>query len=132
SSASWDGKPSEVWSTRLDTQESTPLPLGDASLGAVSPSGELAVIVKGDVLAHVPIGGAGIRDVKEGMLNADWGPGGSLAGIRVEGRRAWLEYPLGTIIYQPPDAVFAVRFSPDGTLLAVMEQQVLGGGREWL
>jgi len=132
SSASWDGKPSEVWSTRLDTQESTPLPLGDASLGAVSPSGELAVIVKRDVLAHVPIGGAGIRDVKDGMLNADWGPGGSLAGIRVEGRRAWLEYPLGTIIYQPPNAVFSVRFSPDGTLLAVMEQQVLGGGREWL
>jgi len=132
SSASWDGKPFEVLSTRLDTQESTALGLGEAILRAVSRSGELAVIVKDDVLARVPIGGSGIRDVKQGVFDADWAPDGSLAAIRVEGTRAWLECPLGTTLYQQPNAVFLVRFSPDGTRLAVMEQERLGGGLEWL
>ncbi|HEX2458432.1 MAG TPA: protein kinase, partial [Vicinamibacterales bacterium] len=132
SSASWEGGPFEVWSTRLDTQESTPLPLGEAYLRAVSKSGELAVIVKDYVLARVPLGGSGVRDVKKGILSADWGPDGSLAGIRIEEPQAWLEYPLGTTFYKPPNAVFLVRFSPDGTLLAVMEQEKLGGGLEWL
>ena len=132
STAAWDGKPFEVSSTRLDTQEATVLPLGEAVLRAVSRSGELAVLVKNDVLARVPIGAAGIRDVKEHVLDADWAPDGSLAAIRVDGRRTWLEYPLGKPLYEPHNAVFVVRVSPDGTLLAVMEQYELGGGQEWL
>ena len=132
SNVSWDGHPPEVHSTFVDTQESTQLPLGEAFLAAISRSGELAVIVKKGVLARVPLGGAGIREVWEGIRGADWAPDGSLAAIRVDGQRAWLEYPLGTVLYNPPNAAFLVRFSPDGTLLAVMEQQALGGGMEWL
>ena len=59
SSASWDGKPFEMRSTRLDTAESTPLPLpAGAGLRSVSRSGEIAVVIKDDILARVPIGGA--------------------------------------------------------------------------
>ena len=73
------------------------LPLGDAFLRAVSRSGELAVVVKSDVLARVPIGGAGIRDVKEHVFDADWAPDGSVAVVRQDPKkgRSWVEYPLG-------------------------------------
>ena len=60
SSATWDGKPSEIFLTRLDTGESTALPLAPGTrLLSISRSGELAVIVKNNILARVPIGGGG-------------------------------------------------------------------------
>ena len=132
SSASWDGKPFEVLSTRLDTGESTALPLAGAFLRSISRSGELAVLVRDDILARVPIGGAGTRDVLEHVVDADWAPDGSLAAIRWEDRRAWVEYPFGKALYESGNALNAVRFSPDGALLAVMEQEKMGGGAEWL
>ena len=95
SSASWDGKP-EVFSTRLDTTESTALPLPEGTrLLSISRTGDLAVIVKNDILARVPIGGAGTREVLAGVFDADWAPDGSLAVVRREGERSWVEYPPG-------------------------------------
>src|SRR5205814_2155268 len=44
-SAAWDGQPTRVYSTRLDSRESSPLPLPDARLLAVSTAGELALTV---------------------------------------------------------------------------------------
>ena len=108
------------------------LPLGGAFLRAVSRSGELAVVVKSDVLARVPIGGAGIRDVKEHVFDADWAPDGSVAVVRQDPGRSWVEYPLGKIIYELTHAINAIRLSPDGALVAVMEQERFGGGAEWL
>jgi Tol biopolymer transport system component len=132
SSASWNGKP-EVFSTRLDTNESAALPLAAGTrLLSVSRSGELAVIVKNNILARVPIGGAGAREVLAGVFDADWAPDGTLAVVRHEGERSWVEYPVGTRVYEPGNGVFYVRLSPDGTLLAVVQQEVLGGGAEWL
>ena len=134
SSASWDGKPFQVLSTRLDTAESAALPLGEARLLSISRSGELAVIVKDNVLARVPLGGAGTRDWIDHVADADWAPDGSLAVVRQDEniRRAWVEYPVGKRLYEPKNAVYVVRVSPDGSLLAIMEQQVFGGGPEWL
>ncbi len=133
SSATWDGKPSEVYSTRLDTTESTALPLAPGTvLRSISRSGELAVIVKNNILARVPIGGAGTRDVLANVFDADWAPDGSFAVVRHEGERAWVEYPPGKRVYEPGNGVFHVRLSPDGTLVALVEQERLGGGAEWL
>jgi serine/threonine protein kinase len=132
SSASWNGEPWEVLSTRFDTGESTPLPLAGAFLRSISRSGELAVIVKENVLARVPIGAAGTRELLEYVVDADWAPDGSLAAIRWQGGRAWLEYPIGTTFYESGKAMNVVRVSLDGEFLAVMEQETMGGGREWL
>jgi Tol biopolymer transport system component len=134
SSASWDGKPFEVFATRLDTGESTALPLSPGTfVRSISRSGVLAVIVKDAILARVPIGGGGPRNLLERAFDADWAPDGSLAVVRNEGnRRAWLEYPPGRTIYEPRDAMYNVRLSPDGALAAVMEQERFGGGAEWL
>jgi Tol biopolymer transport system component len=135
SSASWDGKPSEMLSTRLDTAEASVLPLAEAQLLSVSRSGELAILKDSPnkrVLARVPIGAAGSRDLVANVLDADWAPDGTLAVVRADQRKVWLEFPVGTKIFDPGNAINAVRMSPDGALLAVMEQQVLGGGPEWL
>ena len=133
SSAAWDGNPFEVFSTRLDTTESTPLPLAPGTrLRSISRSGELAVAVKNEILARVPIGGGGTREVVDGVLDADWAPDGSLAVVRHQGERAWVEYPLGKRVYEPAHGVFYVRLSPDGTLAALVVQERLGGGAEWL
>jgi Tol biopolymer transport system component len=131
-SATWDGKPWETYQTRLDTGESTPLPLSGAGLLSISRAGDLAVKVKEDVLARVPIGGAGIRELLEHVFDADWAPDGSLAAVRHDGGRAWLEYPTGKVIYEAPKAMYRVRVSPDGAFVAVAEQEVFGGGPEWL
>jgi serine/threonine protein kinase len=61
SSASWDGCSFEMSSTRLDSVESTRLPVA-GDLLAVSMSG-IALIVKKDILATVPMGGSGVREV---------------------------------------------------------------------
>jgi Tol biopolymer transport system component len=132
SSASWDGNLA-LFSTRLDTTESTPLPLpASTRLLAVSRTGELAVIVKGNILARVPIGGAGAREVLAGVFDADWAPDGSLAVVRHEGDRSWVEYPLGKRVYEPGHGVVLVRLSPDGTLVALVGQERLFAGAEWL
>jgi len=133
SSATWDGKPSEVFLTRLDTTESTALPLAPGTrLLSISRSGELAVIVKNNILARVPIGGGGTREVLANVFDADWAPDGSFAVVRHEGERAWVEYPVGTRLYEPENGVFYVWLSPDGALVALVEQERLGGGAEWL
>src|SRR5262249_57904578 len=44
-SASWDGRPMEVFVSRLDRPESRPFGLSKAELLSVSPSGEMAVSV---------------------------------------------------------------------------------------
>ena len=132
SGASWDGRPFEVLSIRLDTGESTELPLRGARLGSISRSGELAVIVKDSILGRVPIGAGGARELLDNVVAADWAPDGSLAAVRWEGRRAWLEYPAGKIFYESGSAINIVRVSQDGAFLAVMEQATMGGGPEWL
>ena len=98
SSASWHGRPSQVSSTRLDTAEPAALPLGNARLVSISRSGELAVLKDPDgksVLARVPIGAAGTRDLAEQVIDADWAPDGSLAAIRAEGRHLWSSFRSG-------------------------------------
>ena len=132
STASWDGAPSQIAATRLDTGESTALPLAGALLRAISRAGDLAVIVKGDVLARVPIGGAGIRDVLDHVFDADWTPDGTLGVVRHQNDRAWVECPPGRRLYAPDNTIHAIRLSPDGALIAVGEQERLGGGGEWL
>src|SRR5262249_17848097 len=79
SSASWDGLPPRVFSLRVDSAESQPMPLGPASVLSVSRSGELALLTdvaakgKGK-LARVLLGGAGVREVASDVFAADWSP----------------------------------------------------------
>jgi eukaryotic-like serine/threonine-protein kinase len=137
-SAEWPGRPMEVFSTWGTGATSRPLGLTDAKVLAVSPQGELAVILRPyltsmwmhrGTLARVPVAGGTPRELAEDVQDADWSPDGqSLAAVRWVEDRCRLEYPLGTPLYEPapPTWVSHVRVSPRGDRLAFAEHTVPG------
>lgn len=128
-SAEWDGAPSTLFSAQPGNREGQALPLPSARVLAISPRGEMAILLGGgDVgtLARVPFGGGSPRPVLEGVSGADWGPeGDSLAVVRAVGGKFRLEYPTGTVLYEtekrPP---MMPRVSADGKLVAFFDFDV--------
>ena len=99
-SAAWEGTPVEVFTTRPESPESRSLGLAKAEILAVSPTGELAVLLNSrqiksmaftGTLARVPLVGGAPREVLENVQWADWSPDGTgLAAVReVGGAIAW-------------------------------------------
>lgn len=131
-SAEWDGAPSTLFSAQPGNRESRALPLPSARVLAVSPRGEMAILLGGEdvgTLARVPFGGGSPRELLEGVSGADWGPDGeSLAVVRNFGGKFRLEYPVGTVLYEnerrPP---LMPRVSADGKLVAFFDFDVEGG-----
>ena len=128
-SAEWDGAPSTLFSAQPGNREARPLQLPTARVLAISPSGEMAILLGGEdvgTLARVPFGGGAPRQVLEGVSGADWGPDGeSLAVVRVVGGKFRLEYPIGKVLYEvekrPP---MMPRVSADGKLVAFFDFDV--------
>jgi hypothetical protein len=131
-SAYWDGKPPEVFSTRLESRESRSLGLPPARVMGVSSRGELAILLTraGDMnaqstgtLARVSLSGGEPRRVLENVRFADWSPDGrELAVLRHVDGVYQLEYPIGTPIVRSPHPD-SFRISPKGDKVAVA-----GGG----
>ncbi|MFZ0732779.1 MAG: protein kinase [Candidatus Sulfotelmatobacter sp.] len=128
-SAEWDGAPSTLFSAQPGNRESRALALPNARVLAISPKGEMAILLGGEdvgTLAQVPFGGGAPREVLEGVSGADWGPDGdSMAVVRTVGGKFRLEYPIGTVLYQtekrPP---MMPRVSADGKLVAFFDFDV--------
>ena len=127
-SASWDGRPSEIFTTRVESVESRALGISDASVLAVSSAGEMAVALGCDrrgnpcqgTLARVPLAGGSPRAVLDGVISADWSPDGRELAVSLFSR---LEYPIGRVLYRadPNGFVSSVRVSPDGRLVAFLD-----------
>jgi len=125
-SAEWDGASSTLFSTQPGTREAQTLALPSARVLAISPRGEMAVLLGGEdvgTLARVPFGGGSPREVLEAVSGADWGPDGdSLAVVRAVAGKFRLEYPIGTVLYEtekrPP---MMPRVSADGRLVAFFD-----------
>ena len=128
-SAEWDGAPSTLFSAQPGNHESRALALPSGRVLAISPRGEMAILLgDGDVgtLARVPFGGGSHREILESVSGADWGPDGeSLAVVRAVGGKYHLEYPIGTVLYEtekrPP---MMPRVSLDGKLVAFFDFDV--------
>jgi len=128
-SAEWDGAQSTLFSAQPGNREARALALPSARVLAISPSGEMAILLGGEdvgTLARVPFGGGSPRQVLEGVSGADWGPDGdSLAVVRAVGGKFRLEYPIGTVLYEtekrPP---MMPRVSTDGKLVAFFDFDV--------
>jgi eukaryotic-like serine/threonine-protein kinase len=138
-SARWQGRPPSVFQVRADSPESRPLGLANASLLAVSSSEELALKLSPRMLAsdqvgrlaRAPIGGAGIRELLDGVIEADWLPDGNqLAVLRMEeADHRQIEFPPGHVLHKTAHPIHDLRFSPRGDRIAFAESDVaLAGG----
>jgi hypothetical protein len=133
--AAWEGKPPQLYSTRLDSTESTALPFPSANLLSVSSAGKLAILVlHGDdpaAIAEVSLAGGAPRELvaadpiealQFAQLLADWFPGEDRLAV-VRGDQ--VEFPIGKVLV-PKSAttrVIGLRFSPDGKHIAYVEFQ---------
>jgi hypothetical protein len=126
--AAWQGRPPQLFTTRLESTESTALPLPAANLAAVSGKGVLAILLPrgpAAVVAEVSLAGGAPRELVDGMFFslpfgpavADWSPTGD--GLAVV-RRGQLEYPAGKVLLpgSPFEGVRSARFSPDDRRIA--------------
>ena len=131
-SATWDGRPSDIYQVRLDNLESRPLKLPTpAALWAVSPRGELAIheaengeLWGRSMLAQVPALGGTPREVLEHAAGASWSPDGSqLAVTRFGNGRFRLEYPIGKVLFETGSVLQYPRVAPSGNQAAVLEHR---------
>jgi serine/threonine protein kinase/dipeptidyl aminopeptidase/acylaminoacyl peptidase len=122
--AQLEGKPSELFTARLDSPGARSLGLSGAEILSISSSGQMALLLtppfgpilrsprsdlmgrEGGVsigtLAEAPLAGGAPRELVEGVSAADWSPDGkSLAVMRYgEGVRGRLEFPPGRMLFQ--------------------------------
>ncbi len=124
-SAAWDGKPSEIFTTRVGSTESRPLGIFPAGILAVSSIGEMAISLGCEnrwepcfgTLARVPLAGGTPREVLDNVVSADWSPDGKdLAVIHTVLGVQRLEYPIGKALYKTEGYLTGIRVSPSGDL----------------
>ena len=137
-SAAWDGKPSEIYSTRLGSTESRSLGIFPAGILAISSTGEMAISLGCEnrwdpcfgTLARSPLAGGAPRELLENVTSADWSPDGKeLAVIHVVDGRDRLEYPIGKVLYEAPGFLSSLRVSPGGDLVAFLDHPRRDSGR---
>jgi WD40 repeat protein len=135
--ASWEGRPVEIFVSRLDSPEARPFGLKSSDVLAVSQSGELAVslnrrfagpFMRSGTLARIGLTGGGTpREVLEDVQWADWSPDGqSLAVVRVVGTHSRLEYPIGKVLCETEGWLSSPRVAPDGSAVAFMNHPLVG------
>jgi Kae1-associated kinase Bud32 len=107
-SASWDGRPYDVFLGHEGSADARSLGLENGRVLSVSTIGDLAVVfglqdVTGFngplTLARVPLAGGTRRDLLEGVTEADWIPGTdeiAVVRIRESDGMSVVEFPLGT------------------------------------
>ena len=130
-SGAWEGQPSELFSARIGNPESGTLGHRDADLLGISPSGEMAVMLrmrfvssfdrKGTLARIPPLGGAA-RELLHEVHGADWSPDGAqLAVVREKDGMNRLEFPIGRVLYQTAGWISEMRVSRTGDRVAFID-----------
>ncbi|HET9155766.1 MAG TPA: WD40 repeat domain-containing serine/threonine protein kinase [Myxococcaceae bacterium] len=129
-SASFEGKPEEVYAYVAGSPGLQPLGLRARLTTLSSKTGELGVLMgttsfwighMEGTLARVPALGGVPRELAEDAIGADWTASGELVVIRRgPGNRMWIERPLGTKIWEGVGAIYTLRCSPDGEQIALL------------
>lgn len=130
-SASWDGAPTEIFSTSSKFPGARSLGLTSTELLSVSSSGELAVLqsinmrfmlTAQGILGQVALTGGSPRQIAENVECADWGPDGkTLAVSRDLGSVHRIEFPLGHVLYETSGWSSHLRISPKGDQIAFLD-----------
>jgi Tol biopolymer transport system component len=127
--ASFDGKPEEVFGKTSASVEPQSLGLTDALLLGVSRSGDLALLLEPrysrafsmhGTLARVGGVGGTPRELVEQVEFADWSPGGELAVVRDSDSAGTVEFPAGKVLFRTPGWISNARFSPTGDRIAFL------------
>ena len=127
-SGAWDGGRRGLHVAASDTGDSRALDVFDATVAAVSPSGEVAFLRDG-VLARAPLSGGPPKDVLKGVVAADWAADGSDFAVVRSGEGGFrVEFPVGRILATVA-RVSRVRLSPDLSHLAIAEHPILDDDR---
>ena len=137
----WEGRPFQIQSTLPGSTESRSLGLPPALVTAISPNGEMAVVLSPagpkllGTLARVPLAGGAPRPVLEGVHGAAWAPDGETLAVTLAGAGSdRIEYPIGKTIYETAGFIYDMRLSPDGNSVAIEETraQTFQGGTGWI
>ena len=131
-SARWGGGEDDVYFTRPGNPEGRALGFAGAQVASVSPSGELALLLRaGDderrTLARLSFPGGAPRELASNVNAADWSPDGQdLATIRFSNR---IEFPTGKVLFESDTGLSLPRFSPRGDRIAFLENTSESGTR---
>ena len=136
-SAAWEGRPAEIYVSRLESPEARPFGLTGADVLSISASGEMAVSLnrhfigpfeRAGTLARIGITGGGTpREIQEDVQFADWAPDGkSLAIVRMVGSKTRVEYPIGKTLYETDGWITNLRVSPGGDAVAFINHPSIG------
>jgi DNA-binding winged helix-turn-helix (wHTH) protein len=133
-SASWDGTPRRTYVSRSGETVSRPLDLpARAVVQSVLATGEIAVLLlrdPGTVLALAPPSGGTPRELADMVWTADVSPDGTrVAAVRGDGPEARVELPLGHEVHRTTAKLSALRLSPAGDRVALLEHPVPGDDR---
>ena len=138
-SAAFDGKPLELYTSRLERPESRSLKsqVGGRSAGiqSISSTGEMAILLDCELmwgechdgtLARMPLVGGAPREIMEDVYAADWSPDGKeLAVVRAAEGQYQLEYPIGKVLYKAPGKIDSLRVSPKGDMVVFVDHPLL-------
>ncbi len=129
--AAWEGKPVQLFETRVGSTESRSLALEPGNILSVSPAGEMAIALRPSffltfshpgTLSYASLAGGAAREVLAEVNAADWSPDGKeLAVAHWSKGKSLLELPPGKVIHEPEGRLGDLRFSPDGRLIAFWE-----------
>ena len=135
--AAWDGKPVQLFSTRLGSPESIPFALPGADVLAISSSGELALSLGRHyidfweaigTLARVALSGNAPREVAGERARGGLGSQRGRSGRRPRGRSRGCVWSIrsGILSTRPPDGSATPRVSRNGDLVAFVDHPLRG------
>jgi serine/threonine protein kinase/Tol biopolymer transport system component len=140
--ASWNGKPIQIFSTRLDGVESRDLGLPPADVLSVSQSGDMVILLgrhhffqwmTTGTLARAPISGGAPKPLLENACDGDISAGGNdVAVVRCGLDQQILEFPIGKVQYRTGGWIDHLSLSPDGKTLAFADHPIAGDDRGYV
>jgi hypothetical protein len=127
-SASWEGRPKELFALSVSGGGSRPLGFVNGDIAGLSPSEEMLVLLRPDkgfppgMLARMPLAGGPPRDIMENVGWADWNmEGTAYTVVRSAGNTDRLEYPAGSVLAESRGSINYPRLSPQGDFVAFLE-----------